>query len=160
MARVGLARGSKACRSRANALHRPAPLGFVIIGSCPPFLPFLSSPLPSSLSLSHFLIGPLHARMAAAAQPSMLVGMLRHFPAVKHAFAYGSGVLHQPGLYGQESAGASGSGSAAALPSSSKGPMLDFIFAVEDPKAWHEQVSVSKEKAHGRAISMRRRLPH
>ena len=53
-----------------------------------------------------------------------LAAVLEDFPPVDHAFAYGSGVFRQPGLY---SRGASK-------------PMLDFIFAVESPHCWHKQV--------------------
>lgn len=55
-----------------------------------------------------------------------LSAFLKTLPVVQHAFAYGSGIFPQKGLY--ESGGRG------------KGPMLDFIFAVEDPEAWHEQV--------------------
>jgi len=46
--------------------------------------------------------------------------VLSQFPAVRHAFAYGSGVFEQPGLYA--AAGGAGAGAGAR-------PMLDFIFA-------------------------------
>ncbi len=51
--------------------------------------------------------------------------VIREFPRMRHAFAYGSGVFLQPGLYekGKEEA------------------MIDFIFAVEDPASWHHMVS-------------------
>jgi len=52
--------------------------------------------------------------------------ILDQFPKVDHAFAYGSGVFHQPGLY------SSGK--------KSKQPVLDFIFTVQDPIAWHQEV--------------------
>lgn len=55
-----------------------------------------------------------------------LSAFLKTLPVVQHAFAYGSGIFPQKGLY--ESGG------------KGKGPMLDFIFAVEDPESWHEQV--------------------
>ena len=58
-----------------------------------------------------------------------LRGVLSQFPAVRHAFAYGSGVFEQPGLY----AAAGGSGACAR-------PMLDFIFAVDSPIDWHHEV--------------------
>lgn len=54
--------------------------------------------------------------------------ILRHFPPVQHAFAYGSGVFDQPDLY------------SAADRASGAGPMVDFIFAVEDPAEWHRKV--------------------
>ena len=57
-----------------------------------------------------------------------LSAFLKTVPIVQHAFAYGSGIFPQKGLY--ESGG------------KGKGPMLDFIFAVEDPSSWHEQVSL------------------
>ena len=54
-----------------------------------------------------------------------LAAVLQQFPPVAHAFAYGSGVFRQPGLY--------------TLGSGDK-PMLDFIFAVDAPAQWHAQV--------------------
>jgi len=50
---------------------------------------------------------------------------LKTLPSVQHAFAYGSGIFQQEGLY----AAAGG-----------KGPMLDFILAVDNPREWHDQV--------------------
>jgi len=52
--------------------------------------------------------------------------ILKAFPAIDHAFAYGSGVFGQPGLY-------SGAKAAAA-------PMLDLVFGVQDPISWHRTV--------------------
>lgn len=52
--------------------------------------------------------------------------ILDHFPKVDHAFAYGSGVFSQPGLYSSGSV--------------KKQPVLDFIFTVQDPIAWHKEV--------------------
>lgn len=57
-------------------------------------------------------------------EPPELAAVLDGFPPVEHAFAYGSGVFRQPGLYSR------GAGK----------PMLDFIFAVQSPHCWHEQV--------------------
>ncbi|DBB04767.1 hypothetical protein WJX82_007058 [Trebouxia sp. C0006] len=53
-----------------------------------------------------------------------LRGVLEDFPHVQHAFAYGSGVIVQPDLYDK---------------SSTNKPMLDFIFAVDNPHEWHAQ---------------------
>lgn len=58
-----------------------------------------------------------------------LAAVLQQFPPVAHAFAYGSGVFRQPGLYRL------GSGDR---------PMLDFIFAVDAPAQWHAQVRCIK----------------
>ena len=67
-----------------------------------------------------------------------LAAVLQQFPPVAHAFAYGSGVFRQPGLY--------------TLGGEDK-PMLDFIFAVDAPMLWHEQVQRgtcwSRERAGG-----------
>jgi hypothetical protein len=57
-----------------------------------------------------------------------LLKLLQHLPTAQHALAYGSGVFHQPDLY---KAG------------DSSGPMIDFILAVDDPVAWHNQVGGS-----------------
>ncbi len=98
-----------------------------------------------------------------AAQLQRLAGVLAAFPAVRHAFAYGSGVLPQPGLYDSEGAGHAARDAAgaahgapspsvppsAASPSAAKGPMLDFIFAVDDPREWHAQAS-SRHPLSGR----------
>ena len=60
--------------------------------------------------------------------------ILKHFPPVCHAFAYGSGVMHQPGLYEQTQASTSGR-------SQNSSPMVDLIFAVKDAHAWHSKVT-------------------
>ena len=92
-----------------------------------------------------------------AEAPPHLTAVLDSFPPVQHAFAYGSGVFSQPGLYGEHegtdcvaggAAGASLEGSdssraaaaAAAAAVAGDRPMLDFIFAVDDPVAWHTEV--------------------
>lgn len=54
----------------------------------------------------------------------------RNFPAIDYGFAYGSGVFVQPDLY-----------EAHHRPGAASGPMLDFIFVVADPQAWHTEVS-------------------
>lgn len=56
---------------------------------------------------------------------STLPLLLRYFPSVSHAFAYGSGIFPQPGLY---SAGGK------------KGPMIDLIFVVPNAREWHSKV--------------------
>eukprot|EP01023_Acetabularia_acetabulum_P059413 TRINITY_DN713_c0_g1_i1.p1 TRINITY_DN713_c0_g1~~TRINITY_DN713_c0_g1_i1.p1 ORF type:complete len:459 (+),score=50.62 TRINITY_DN713_c0_g1_i1:86-1462(+) len=50
--------------------------------------------------------------------------ILQRFPKVQHAFAYGSGVFHQPDLYDKPS-------------SRADRPMIDFVLVVDDPVAWH-----------------------
>lgn len=62
-----------------------------------------------------------------------LRGVLEDIPHVQHAFAYGSGVIVQPDLYDH---------------SSTNKPMLDFIFAVDDPVDWHAQV-LSRQQVTG-----------
>lgn len=80
-------------------------------------------------------------------QPSepaeVLHTVLASFPPVQHAFAYGSGVFKQPGLYdGQPEASAEvPTAAAAGAAGTGDRPMLDFIFAVDDPVAWHAEVS-------------------
>ncbi len=68
--------------------------------------------------------------------------VLASFPPVQHAFAYGSGVFKQPGLYDGHLEAPAGAPAAATAGSSTAGdrPMLDFIFAVDDPVAWHAEV--------------------
>ncbi|GFR42538.1 hypothetical protein Agub_g3444, partial [Astrephomene gubernaculifera] len=84
-----------------------------------------------------------------------LATILQHFPPVTYAFAYGSGAHYQPGLYdvtgkdplADNSTMASETSANSRSPSSSngtnssrsKGPVLDFIFAVKDAHQWHEQ---------------------
>jgi len=51
----------------------------------------------------------------------------RNFPPIDYGFAYGSGVFVQPDLYEANA---------------SSGPMLDYIFVVQDPLAWHAQVAM------------------
>ena len=51
--------------------------------------------------------------------------VLSILPGVRHAFAYGSAVLAQPGLY---------------EPHDSTGRLVDFIMAVDETEEWHQQV--------------------
>jgi hypothetical protein len=77
--------------------------------------------------------------MTAPDQPlDALHSVLESFPPVQHAFAYGSGIFKQPGLYNEQQGGA-GSGTGSASGGGDR-PMLDFIFGVEDPVAWHAEV--------------------
>lgn len=96
-----------------------------------------------------------------------LTRVLAHFPEVSYAFAYGSGAHHQPGLYDateplhspSEAQSTSGDerterpgtglastrtaptpGAAAGGKAQGKGPVLDFVFAVQDAHKWHEEV--------------------
>ena len=84
--------------------------------------------------------------MAGQQPAEVLHSVLDSFPPVQHAFAYGSGVFEQPGLYDAPAAEglaeAAAGGAAAAAPAADQ-PMLDFIFAVDDPVAWHEEVIIS-----------------
>jgi hypothetical protein len=66
----------------------------------------------------------------------------RNFPRVDFGFAYGSGVFAQPELY------------APGTPRST-GPMLDFIFVVDSPLKWHEQVWVNDERCGSVRVSLR-----
>ena len=65
---------------------------------------------------------------AGTLAPQQLSNLLKLLPDVQYAFGYGSGVFRQPNLYeaGQQ-------------------PLLDFVVAVEDPAAWHAQVSPAKD---------------
>lgn len=77
--------------------------------------------------------------MQTSEPAEVLHTVLASFPPVQHAFAYGSGVFKQPGLYeGHPEVSAEGPTAAAKSPGSR--PMLDFIFAVDDPAAWHAEV--------------------
>jgi translocator assembly and maintenance protein 41 len=59
-------------------------------------------------------------------RPEFVSGIVRdHFPPVDHALAYGSGVFAQPGLYSRTN--------------EQSRPMIDFLFGVEDPIAWHDR---------------------
>lgn len=55
--------------------------------------------------------------------------ILEQFPPVDYAFAYGSGIFDQPGLYKENDQSRI-----------SSRPMIDLIFAVDDPVTWHAQV--------------------
>ena len=70
-------------------------------------------------------------RVMAAVARGLATMIDTHFPAMEFAFAYGSGVFKQAGYssiskeeHGNETRG---------------GPMIDMIFAVEDPLQWHAQ---------------------
>ena len=63
--------------------------------------------------------GVLHVFMQRS---RALIQVLDNFPATRFAFAYGSGIFEQPGLYRHRSP-----------------RLLDFIFAVDDPFEWHTQ---------------------
>jgi hypothetical protein len=86
-------------------------------------------------------VGPQPSSPSSASQPGnpALDTVLKHFPAVDYAFAYGSGAHHQPGLY--DTAKASTSGPKDGKGAKASGPVLDLIFAVPDAVKWHEQVS-------------------
>lgn len=89
------------------------------------------------------LAKPLHpARLLGRARE--LAAVLEEFPAVQHAFAYGSGVFVQPGLY--------------TAASQAQGPMLDFMFAVDSPEEWHDQANLLLRK--DRNIGDRRARSH
>lgn len=55
--------------------------------------------------------------------------IVKCFPAIEHAFSYGSGVFKQPGLYLNHD-------------NKAAKPMVDFVFAVRDPISWHRNVRV------------------
>ena len=57
--------------------------------------------------------------------------VLEAFPPVHHAFAYGSSVFPQPGAEALRGAP----------------PLVDFIFAVDDPLSWHE-ANLERNGAH------------
>ena len=61
-----------------------------------------------------------------------LRAVLEDVPPVNHAFGYGSGVLPQP-LRDDEGPSASARDHAAT------GSVVDFVFAVDDPRAWHRR---------------------
>jgi translocator assembly and maintenance protein 41 len=76
--------------------------------------------------------------------------LLAHFPPTTYSFAYGSGVFQQAGY----DKGAALLVGAAASPAplvprdpTREPPMLDFIFAVDDPVAWHS-ANASLNRGH------------
>ncbi|GBF89470.1 phosphatidate, mitochondrial [Raphidocelis subcapitata] len=62
-----------------------------------------------------------------------------HFPPMTYGFAYGSGVFDQPDLSHDPGRPAPAPQLAAPPPQPLSGPMIDFIFVVEDPEDWHTQ---------------------
>ncbi|PSC75437.1 copper-transporting ATPase chloroplastic [Micractinium conductrix] len=90
------------------------------------------------------------SRLPHGGEPvEVLHDVLAGFPPVAHAFGYGSGVFKQPGLYDhpaqQEVAGSGGTGGGGG--GDGDRPMLDFIFAVDDPVAWHTE-NLRRHAAH------------
>eukprot|EP00798_Chlamydomonas_sp_ICE-L_P032130 gene32130-16653_t len=81
---------------------------------------------------------------AAAVQ---LSSVLQHFPPIQHAFAYGSGVKRQPGLYDNDDGSTSLPQTATSSQDTSQAPMIDLIFAVDNAKEWHEQ-NLAKNPGH------------
>jgi translocator assembly and maintenance protein 41 len=57
--------------------------------------------------------------------------LLDDVPPVRHAFAYGSAVFHQPGLYAKNAAQ----------------PMADYFLVVDDAAKWHDEVC-SRVRVH------------
>lgn len=53
-----------------------------------------------------------------------LKDVLDILPEVRYAFAYGSAVTRQPGLYSKKDTK----------------PLVDFMLAVDSPEQWHQQV--------------------
>ena len=71
-----------------------------------------------------FSAGPVSkASLFDPMRPShQLKSLLTAFPTLRYGFGYGSGVITQKGYdYSKQS------------------PMLDFIFAVDDPTSWHKE---------------------
>lgn len=64
------------------------------------------------------------------AAPHGLRDVLELVPAVRYAFAYGSAVLTQPGLY---------------RPQEAAGQLVDFVMAVDNTTLWHEQVTCANQ---------------
>jgi len=74
----------------------------------------------------------MDAKAAGGSATEYLSDALKEFPPVQHAFAYGSGVFHQPGLYKSRSGAR---------------PMIDFIFAVDNPQQWHTE-NIQRNRTH------------
>jgi phosphopantothenoylcysteine decarboxylase/phosphopantothenate--cysteine ligase len=106
------------------------------------------------------------ARASSASPSGAGAALLAHFPPVSFAAAYGSAVLPQAGyspLAAEADALALAASAASAAPaaraapaapaaaaaaaSASSPPMLDLIFAVEDPLAWHA-ANLRRNRAH------------
>ena len=69
--------------------------------------------------------------------------LLQNFPRARSVFAYGSAAFRQPGLYDAPLQHA---------------PMLDIIFAADNPSAWHHEVGVSPKCC--RLVGSLRTLAH
>lgn len=71
-------------------------------------------------------------------RPARVQRLLSFFPPVEYGFAYGSGAFEQPDLYPkQEAVKATAATTAPTKTGGPPTPLLDLIFAVDDPRAWH-----------------------
>ena len=88
--------------------------------------------------------------------PRACRALLSRFPPRAFSMAYGSGVFEQ--AVDSASASSSSSSSSSAVSSSPK-PMIDLVFAVDDPRAWHAanlERNPSDYAAHFRALGSQR----
>jgi translocator assembly and maintenance protein 41 len=82
--------------------------------------------------------------------PARVRRLLSHFPPAEYGFAYGSGAFEQPEVVDHAGSADGGSGGGARVGGSSGSksgaPLLDLIFAVDDPRAWHAANLVANPK--------------
>jgi len=86
--------------------------------------------------------------MSAHRQEELASLLSEHFPPIDHPLAYGSGIFHQPGLYATPPSPSRRSENTGAH----DGPMLDFIFPVRDPVAWHRE-NMTRNRTHYRGVA-------
>ena len=76
------------------------------------------------------------ARQLCSRSGHPLREVLDDFPAVRYAFAYGSGAVRQEGYEG------------------AKKPMIDFVLVVDDPCTWHKE-NLVQNRGHYSGIMAR-----
>ena len=95
---------------------------------------FLHGPRPVGKIATHL---PLYIMTRFARE------LLQNYPRARSVFAYGSAAFRQPGLYDAPLQHA---------------PMLDIVFAADNPSAWHHEVGVCPK--YCRMVRSLRTLAH
>jgi uncharacterized membrane protein YgcG len=89
----------------------------------------------------------------ARAAPNPLADLVAaHFPPIAYGFAYGSGVFAQPHLPSDGPGPATPAPAPLAARGAVSGPMVDFIFVVDDPEEWHAR-NLERNARHYSAVA-------